>query len=154
MSASLAIAAINQVEDYLNSIGHGYEVADSYRGAAGWLVFVASATILCSIITIIVRILYMESVIEKHRTIYEVTVSAHNYIQCYMYKILYYSILYIYIAIPAILWHCGVFNLMCMVDLDLGVILLFLCSQHLVVVVIIIITAYPITRYGTAAAHI
>ena len=83
ISASLAISAISQVEDSLNSVGHGYENADSYRGAAGWLIFVASATILGNIVMIIVRILDMASVIEKNRRIYGVTVSAHNYTQSY-----------------------------------------------------------------------
>ena len=77
--ASIAIPAIKQVGDFLNSIGNEYEDADSYRGAAGWLIFVASAAMLCHIAMFIVRSLYMGSVIERHLRIYGVIVSAHDH---------------------------------------------------------------------------
>ena len=78
ISASVAISAINQVEDFLNSIDSEYEDAESYRRAAGWLIFVAAGAILCHIVMITVRILYITSVIEKHLKLYGLIVSAHE----------------------------------------------------------------------------
>ena len=79
ISASVAVSAINQVEDFLNSIDSEYEDAESYRRAAGWLIFVAAGAILCHIVMITVCILYITSVIEKHLKLYGLIVSAHEY---------------------------------------------------------------------------
>ena len=78
--ASVAIPAINEVEDFLGPFASdiGFD-ADSYRGAAGWLIFVASTALLYHIAMIIVRILYMASVIDKYLTTYGVVVSGHDY---------------------------------------------------------------------------
>ena len=80
IAASVAVSAINEVEDFFGPFASefGFE-ADSYRGAAGWLIFVASTALLYHIAMIIVRCLYIASVIEKHLTIYGVIVSAHDY---------------------------------------------------------------------------
>ena len=79
-SASIAIPAINEVEEVFDSVGvdHGFD-ADSYRGAAGWLIFVAFTALVYHIAMIIVRCLYMASVIEKYLTKYGVVVSGHDY---------------------------------------------------------------------------
>ena len=75
ISASITLSAINEVEDSLNGDGLEYENVESYRGAAGWLVFVASAAIIFHIVMIIVLVLYLTSVIEMHHGIYGVIVS-------------------------------------------------------------------------------
>ena len=81
IAASFAVSAINEAEDLLDpfvSDIYGFD-ADSYRGAARWLIFVASTAFLFHVAMIIVRCLYITSVIEKHLTIYGVIVSAHDY---------------------------------------------------------------------------
>ena len=81
ISAAVAVSAINEVEDFFGPAAsdfYGFD-ADSYRGAAGWLIFVASTALLYHIAMIIVRCLYIKSVIEKHLTTYGVIVSAHDY---------------------------------------------------------------------------
>ena len=81
ISAAVAVSAINEVEDFFGPAAsdfYGFD-ADSYRGAAGWLIFVASTALLYHIAMIIVRCLYIKSVIEKHLTVYGVIVSAHDY---------------------------------------------------------------------------
>ena len=80
ISASIALSAINEVEDSLNAAGLEYEDVGSYRGAAGWLVSVASGAILFHIVSIIIRIFYLTSYIEKHHGLYGAIVSAHEYI--------------------------------------------------------------------------
>ena len=101
ISASVAVSAINEVEDFFDSVSpyaadvYGFD-ADSYRGAAGWLIFVASTALLYHIAMIIVRCLYINSVIEKHLTIYGVIVSAHDYKD--MFIVIYNGIRAIYIT--------------------------------------------------------
>ena len=83
IAASFDISAINEVEDLIDLYISASDVnifdADSYRGAAGWLIFAASIALLYHIAMIIVRCLYINSVIEKHLTIYGVIVSVHDY---------------------------------------------------------------------------
>ena len=69
-----------KLKNFFDSIGvdFGFD-AESYRGAAGWLIFVASTALLYHIAMIIVRILYMASVIDKYLTTYGVVVSGHDY---------------------------------------------------------------------------
>ena len=78
IAASVAVSAINQVEEFYNSFNLEYENAESYRGAAGWLIFVACASLIYHIAMIIVRILYMTSTIEKHLKIYTLIVSSYT----------------------------------------------------------------------------
>ena len=81
IAASVAVSAINEVEDLINpsaSDVHRFD-ADSYRGAAGWLIFVASTAFLFHIVMIIIRHLNITSVIEKHLKRDGVIVSAHDY---------------------------------------------------------------------------
>ena len=81
IATSFAVSAINEAEDLFGPFAsdvYGFD-ADSYRGAAGWLIFVASTALLYHTAMIIVRCLYINSVIEKHLTIYRVIVSAHDY---------------------------------------------------------------------------
>ena len=81
IAASFAVSAINEAEDLLDpsvSDVYGFD-ADIYRGAAGWLIFVASTAFLFHIAMIIVCCLYIASVIEKNLTRYGVIVSAHDY---------------------------------------------------------------------------
>ena len=91
IAASFDISAINEVEDLIDLYISASDVnrfdADSYRGAAGWLIFAASTALLCHIAMIIVRCLYIASFIGKHLTIYGVIVSAHDYKD--MFNILY-----------------------------------------------------------------
>ena len=72
ISVAIAIPAINEVEE--NTI-YGYGDADKYRRAAWWLIIVASVTIIYHIAMIIVRILYIASVLKKHLRIYGAIVS-------------------------------------------------------------------------------
>ena len=52
-AAAVAVSAVNDIEDF------GYfEHADSYRGAAGWLVFVGLAAVIYHAIMIFIRIIY------------------------------------------------------------------------------------------------
>ena len=83
ISAAIAIPAVNEVEE--NTI-YGYGDADRHRRAAWWLIIVASVTILYHIAMIIVRILYMASVLTKHPRIYGAIVcsSAHDCTQIYV----------------------------------------------------------------------
>ena len=95
ISAAVAIPAINQVKE--NTI-YGYEDADSYRRAAGWLILLASVTVLYHIVVIIVRVLYMASVLKRHLRIYGAIVSTHDYINnryIYSYIIAYYVTIYV-----------------------------------------------------------
>ena len=54
-AAAVAISAINDIGNYN---GDYIEHADSYRWAAGWLVFVGSAAVVYHGIMIFIRILY------------------------------------------------------------------------------------------------
>ena len=57
-AASVTISAVNDIDDYINSFGGEFDHADSYRGAAGWLLFVGLAAVIYHGITIIFRIVY------------------------------------------------------------------------------------------------
>ena len=86
MPAVISLPAIDEVEGTANEYGIEYEDTASYRGAAGCLVFVASAAILYHVLAIIIRILYISSVVEKYFTLYVYTVSTNysiNSNNCY-----------------------------------------------------------------------
>ena len=74
IAASVAIPAINEVEDVL---GDFYN-AESYRRAAGWLIIVAFAAIISHIAMIVVHVCYMAFVIEKHLKTYTLVVSNYT----------------------------------------------------------------------------
>ena len=59
----------------LNEIGR-YQDVGKYRGAAGWLLFVAIAAIIFHGVMICIRILYVTSKIEKNYSGYAFTVSS------------------------------------------------------------------------------
>ena len=65
IAASIAIAAINEVAEFYNENGAEYENAGSYRAAAGWLIFVASAAIIFHVIAVIILVLYMYAIVKN-----------------------------------------------------------------------------------------
>ena len=75
VTSGIALTTITSFEDAAIEDGMGYEEADSYRGAAGWVLFVGSAAILFHVSMIIVRILYLASVVEKYIKPYGAIVS-------------------------------------------------------------------------------
>ena len=76
--ASIAVEAINEVAEFYNENGAEYENAGSYRAAAGWLIFVASSAIICHIIAIIILVLYMYAIVEKHFKLFTAVVSDYT----------------------------------------------------------------------------
>ena len=87
ISAAVTLPAIDRVEDFydkhhLEYVKHGfeYEDADSYRGAAGWLVFVGSSAIPYNILLIIFRALYLKSVLKPYFIFYALIVSNLYYV--------------------------------------------------------------------------
>ena len=85
VAAVNTIQSVNEVEDFLNDFESPeysaikdpgeYEGAGSYRGAAGWLVFVSSAAILFHIVMSIVRMIYIISAVKKHFRLFAFSVS-------------------------------------------------------------------------------
>ena len=76
IAAIIALSAINEVDDILNERGGGeYEDADSYRGAAGWLVFVGCAAIVFHVVMISIQIFYFKCTAKKYLTQYTMIVS-------------------------------------------------------------------------------
>ena len=76
--ALVFVDAINEVEGYLDLLDIEYIHADRYRVAAWRLISVGSAAILFHIAMIIVHILYIASVIEKHLRTYGLIVSVSD----------------------------------------------------------------------------
>ena len=75
IAATIALSAINEVDDIANERSGEYEDADSYRGAAGWLVFVGSAAIVFDVVMISIQILYFKCTVKKYFTQYSIIVS-------------------------------------------------------------------------------
>lgn len=99
ISAAVALPAIDQVEKFyvehhFEYVKHGfdYEDADSYRGAAGWLVFVGSAAIPYNILMVIFRILYFKSILKTYFILFALIVSNLYYVRSHvcMYVCMYY----------------------------------------------------------------
>ena len=67
ISAAIALGFIHEVEDFINSnINNAeYKDADSYKAAAGWLVFVASIALPYHIIMLIFCSLYLGSCVKR-----------------------------------------------------------------------------------------
>ena len=78
IAASIAVTAINEVAELYNENGAEYENSGSYRAAAGWLIFVASAAIIFHVIAIIIIVLYMSATVKKHKTLFTVVVSDYT----------------------------------------------------------------------------
>ena len=91
VTAAIGLRAIGPVEDATNEHGIDFEDADSYRGAAGWLVFVGSAVTLyhvITIITIVVSLIYCRSAFKTRmyiKSLYAIIVSGHIIIIMYIY---------------------------------------------------------------------
>ena len=75
IAAAIALSAINEVDDIANERSGEYEDADSYRGAAGWLVFVGCAAIVFDVVMISIQILYFKCTVKKYFTQYSIIVS-------------------------------------------------------------------------------
>ena len=58
IAAAVAISAIDDLDDFAHQYDSEFRHADSYRGAAGWLLFVGIAAVIYHGIMIIIRILY------------------------------------------------------------------------------------------------
>ena len=78
IAASVAVTAINEVEEFYNENGAEYENVGSYRAAAGWLIFVASAAIIFHVIAVYILVLYMSSIMEKHIKLLTAVVSDYT----------------------------------------------------------------------------
>ena len=72
IAASITISAVTDVEDEY----YGYEHADDYRGAAGWLVLVAVVALVYHGIAIFIRILYYAPSIGRFYSGFSITVSS------------------------------------------------------------------------------
>ena len=82
--ASVAILAINDVEDYYEADGLEYEHADDYRRAAVWLLLIAGMAIIYHSIAKFFRILYYIPSVKDHFGGYFIMVSNHDYCSvCY-----------------------------------------------------------------------
>ena len=75
IAASIAIAAINEVAEFLNENGVEYEDAGTYRAVLGCLIFVASAAIIFHVIAVIILVLYVSSNVKKHFKLFMTVVS-------------------------------------------------------------------------------
>ena len=73
--ASIAIVTIDEVVDTATEFGIEYEDAGSYRAAAGWLVSVASASIIAQVLEIVILVLYINSVVKSYSSSYVYIVS-------------------------------------------------------------------------------
>ena len=75
IAAAIAVLAINEVDDIANERGGEYGNAGSYRGAAGWLVFVGCVAIIFHVIMTSIQIVYFKCTVKKHFTQFAITVS-------------------------------------------------------------------------------
>ena len=82
-SVAILIATIVTLSE-LNSAGE-YEYSGGSRGAAGWMLFVAIASLIFHGTMICVRVLYAISVIKKNYSGYAFTVSGQCYTNTYVY---------------------------------------------------------------------
>ena len=78
IAASIAIAAINEVEEFYNENGAEYENAGSYKAAAGWLIFVASSAIIFHVIAVIILVLYISATVKKYIVLFTTVVSDYT----------------------------------------------------------------------------
>ena len=78
IAAAVAISAINDLDDYAGEYRH----ANDYRGAAGWLVFVAIVAIIYHGFMIFIRILYFTPIIDSFFSGYSFAVSVCNVCAC------------------------------------------------------------------------
>ena len=69
IAASIAVTAINEVEEIYNENGAEYENADSYRAAARWLISVASSAIIFHATAVIILVRYKSPTGKKLRTV-------------------------------------------------------------------------------------
>ena len=86
VTAVIGLTAIGPFEDIANERGIDFEDADSYRGAAGWLVFLGSAVTLYHIVMIIisvVHLVYYRSALKKYiKSRYAIIVGDHIIALC------------------------------------------------------------------------
>jgi len=75
IAAAVTLSAVDKLEDAASEQNEEYENADSYKGAAGWLVFLAVASMIFHGIMIFIRILYFNSSIENYFSAYAFMVS-------------------------------------------------------------------------------
>ena len=66
IAASITLFAVNNLEDNAEEHNHEYENAGSYRGAAGWVIFLAVSAIVFHGLMILIRMLYLSSIIENY----------------------------------------------------------------------------------------
>lgn len=80
IAAAVAISAVNDLDDVAHELGGEFRHADSYRGAAGWVLFVGIAAIIYHGIMIFIRALYFTSNINISNSFvgYSFTVSDHE----------------------------------------------------------------------------
>ena len=78
IAAAIAVSAINEVADLYVEQGNEYDNASSYRGAAGWLVFVGSAALIFHAVMIAIQILYFKCSTNKHFKHYMLIVSSRH----------------------------------------------------------------------------
>ena len=67
---------MNNLEDNAEELDQEYENAGSYRGAAGWVIFLAVSAIVFHGLMILIRMLYLSSMIVNYFSGYAFLVSA------------------------------------------------------------------------------
>ena len=79
IAATVAVSAVNEVDDLANDFaierGIEYENTSSYRGAAGWLVFVGCTALIFHAVMITIQILYFKCSTNEHFKQYMLIVS-------------------------------------------------------------------------------
>ena len=75
IAAAIAVSAINEVDELYMEQGIEYDNASSYRGAAGWLVFVGCAVLIFHAVMLAIQILYFKCSTNKHLKRYLLIVS-------------------------------------------------------------------------------
>ena len=86
--ASIAVYAINNVEDDINEMNNRMEEYDSvgnYRSGAGWMIFVAIMGMIVETVIIVIRILNV-SIINKNFIIFRIAVSHCFFVFLYQLK--------------------------------------------------------------------
>ena len=75
VAAGVAISDINDIDDFAHNVNGTFEHANSYRGAAGWLILVGVAAIIFNGVMICVRIMYFAPTIQNYFSGYAFVVS-------------------------------------------------------------------------------
>ena len=79
IAAIVTVLAVNTLEDYTDERDQEYDDADSFRGAAIWLLFLSAAAIIYHGMAILLRVLYMNLTIKSYFSGYAFIVSINTH---------------------------------------------------------------------------